>query len=52
MPDNMSAVGIIVTTICFLFSLLVSGFCLFPFWRVVRERRRGEGGEFPAVHVW
>lgn len=37
MPDNMSTVGIMLTTICFLFSLLASGF-LFPFWTVVSDR--------------
>lgn len=37
MPDNMSNAGLIMTTICFLFSLLVSGFCLFPFWSVVGD---------------
>lgn len=37
MPDNMSNAGLIMTTICFVFSLLVSGFCLFPFWSVVGD---------------
>lgn len=33
----MSTVGLIMTAVCFLFSLLVSGFCLFPFWSVVGD---------------
>lgn len=37
MPDNMATAGFIMTTICFLFSLFVSEFCLFPFWSMVRD---------------